>query len=261
MELFRPPDNVTAFAGLENRIVLMRSGARWQASGIDVEAALQAARVSISISAPGDALTHLRLRWNHAVDPSLRFLGDHWERSYGDLAWRAMTPERAMPWYFAAYDGSTVHGYGVETGAAAMCFWQVDPEGVSLWFDVSNGGAGVELGERRLHAATVVARRGEAGEEPLLALKKFCEMMCAKPRPVPEVIYGTNDWYYAYGKSSRDQILEDAALAAELCPSNGPRPFTVIDDAGPTRRSFRTCSASLMKFAIAARALAFGFVR
>ncbi|HMD19241.1 MAG TPA: hypothetical protein VKH40_02920 [Alloacidobacterium sp.] len=237
-ELFRQPDSVTAYAGLETRIALVRSSGRWQASGVEIEVAPETAKAAIQVSAPGVALTHIHVRWNLAVDAGLRFLGDDWERSYGDLAWRTMTPERVMPWYFAAYDGSALHGYGVETGAAAMCFWQVDPEGISLWLDVSNGGSGVELGQRQLHAATVVTRRGEPGEDPLVALRKFCEVMCAKPRPVPNVIYGTNDWYYAYGNSSREQILEDAELAATLCPSGGPRPYTVIDDGWTNKAKF-----------------------
>jgi alpha-galactosidase len=237
-ELFRQPDIVTAYAGLESRIALVRSGARWQAGAVEVEITPEPAKAAIQVSAPGAALTHLHVRWNLAVNAGLRFLGDDWERSYGDLAWRTMAPERVMPWYFAAYDGSVLHGYGVETGAAAMCFWQVDPEGISLWLDVSNGGSGVELGERQLHAAAVVARRGEAGEDPLIAVRKFCVVMCAKPRPVPNVIYGTNDWYYAYGNSSREQILEDAELAAALCPSGGPRPYTVIDDGWTNKAKF-----------------------
>jgi len=230
LELLRPPDRVTAYAGLERRTDLSRSGSRWQSSGIEVETSASASRVTVRLSAPGVALTHVHLRWAIAVNAGLRFLGDHWERSYGDLAWRTMTPERPMPWYFATYDGAALHAYGVETGAGAMCFWQADPEGVSLWLDLSNGGSGVELGERQLLAATVVSRRGEAGEDGLATLRAFCTMMCAKPRPSPGVIYGTNDWYYAYGKSSQEMILEDAEMAASLSPHGGPRPFTVIDD-------------------------------
>jgi alpha-galactosidase len=237
-ELLRPPDHIAAYAGLENRSALTQSGSRWQARGIEVEAAPGTARMPIHVSAPGAALTHVHLRWSLAVDAGLRFLGDHWERSYGDLAWRTTTPERVMPWYFATYDGAALHVYGVETGAGAMCFWQVDPEGVSLWLDLSNGGSGVELGDRSLLAATVVARRGESGEDALKALRAFCTGMCAKPRPSPGVIYGTNDWYYAYGKSSREMILEDAEMAAALSPRGGPRPFTVIDDGWTNKEEF-----------------------
>jgi alpha-galactosidase len=230
LELLRSPDSVTAYAGLENPVNLARSGSQWQASGVEVEAAPDAAKMTIRVSAPGMALTHIHVRWKTAVPAELRFLGDHWERSYGDLTWRAMIPERVMPWYFASYDGSTLHAYGVEVGAGAMCFWQTDPEGVSLWLDLSSGGSGVELGSRHLHAATVVARKGQQGEDAIAALRQFCGVMCRKPRPSPGVIYGTNDWYYAYGNSSREQILEDAEMAAALRPRGGPRPFTVIDD-------------------------------
>jgi alpha-galactosidase len=237
-ELVRLPDRVTAFAGLEHRVELARSGSRWTASGVEVETTVEAARMPVRLSAPGAALTHVHLRWNLHVNADLRFLGDHWERSYGDLAWRAMTPERVMPWYFATYDGVSLHAYGVETGAGAMCFWQGDPQGISLWLDVSNGGSGVELGERQLPAATVISRRGQQGEDALAALRAFCTLMCAKPRPSPGVIYGTNDWYYAYGNSSREIILEDAEMAARLCPHGGPKPFTVIDDGWTNKEKF-----------------------
>jgi alpha-galactosidase len=238
LEVLRLPNHVTAYAGLEQRMELSKSGPRWQASGVEIETAVQATRMPIHVSAPGVALTHVHLRWEMPVDAGLRFLGDHWERSYGDLAWRTMTPERVMPWYFATYDGTALHAYGVEAGAGAMCFWQADPEGISLWLDVSNGGLGVELGERQLLSATVVSRRGNAGEDALAALRAFCTLMSAKPRPSPGVIYGTNDWYYAYGKNSRELILEDAELAAGLHPHGGPRPVTVIDDGWTNKAKF-----------------------
>ena len=242
IDLFRNPDFVTAYAGLENAMALTRTVTRWQASGVEVEVSPEAAKVVIRLSAPGIALTQIHVRWTvsmaRAIASRLRFLGDQWERSYGDLAWRGMVPERVMPWYFATYDGAALHGYGVETGAGALCFRQIDPEGVSLWLDVANGGSGVVLGQRQLYAATVVARKGEAGEEPMAALGKFCRVMCAEPRPASGVIYGTNDWYYAYGNSSQEQILEDAQLAAELRPPGGPRPFTVMDEGWANKAKF-----------------------
>ena len=128
--------------------------------------------------------------------------------------------------------------YGVKTGARALCFWQLDPEGVSLWLDVSNGGNGVMLGERTLDAATVVARQGHAGEEPVQAVHEFCRRMCAKPRPSPGPVYGSNDWYYAYGNSSQEAILRDADLMASVRPAAGPKPFTVIDEGWANREKF-----------------------
>lgn len=82
------------------------------------------------------------------------------------MAW--VHPERILPWYFMAYDGKVTHGYGVKTNPASMCFWQVDSFGVTLWLDVRNGGAGVQLGKRELEAAVVVFHKGLEGESPLL---------------------------------------------------------------------------------------------
>ena len=116
-----------------------------------------------------------------------RILDEQWERSYGDLEWRGMLGERVLPWYFLAFDGQATHGYGVATGAASFAFWQVDPAGISLWLDVRNGGGAVRLGERVLDAATVVTRRGPAGETAFEAAQRYCgccaETRAFRPRP------------------------------------------------------------------------------
>jgi alpha-galactosidase len=135
-----------------------------------------------------------------------------------------------MPWYFLTWDGARCDGYGVKTGAGSLCFWQVDAEGVSLWMNLSNGGEGVQLGSRRLHAATIVSRAGMNGETPTASARAFCRMMCEKPRLPGSALYGSNDWYYAYGKNSSDQTLRDADLMAELSSGLAARPFTVVDD-------------------------------
>ncbi len=238
VELLRVPDRVTAYCGLADSFSLSRAGERWTGRSVAVTTAPVKDELAIGLAAPKDALTHLHLRWAASVSSSLLCLGDAWERSYGDLAWRSLVPERPMPWYFASWDGSATHCYGVKTGARALCFWQLDPEGVSLWLDVSNGGNGVLLGERTLEAATVVARRGQAGEEPIEAVRQFCRRMCAKPRPSPGPVYGSNDWYYAYGNSSQEAILRDADLMASVRPKAGPKPFTVIDEGWESKAKF-----------------------
>src|ERR1017187_491952 len=90
----------------------------------------------VSLSAPKTRLTRLRLRWHGSFPVGCRFLGDHWERSYGDLEWRGLAGERLMPWYFLANDGRAMHGFGVKTGAASVCCWQADAGGMTLWLDV-----------------------------------------------------------------------------------------------------------------------------
>ena len=230
LDVLRVPDRATAFAGLAAPVALSSSPHSWQANGIEVEFQREAGEMAILLTSPAQELTHVHVRWLFDVPGTLRCLGDHWERSYGDLAWRGIVPERVMPWYFLTWDGATCHGYGVKTGAGALCFWQVDGEGVSLWMNLSNGGDGVRLGSRRLHAATIVSRAGMSGEAPIESARAFCRMMSEKPRLPASPLYGSNDWYYAYGKNSAEQTLRDADLMAELTSGLGARPFTVIDD-------------------------------
>ena len=233
LNLIRVPDLVSAYVEADfTAISLTRQSTRWQAKDIEVRTELHPTTFAISVIAPSAALTRIHLRWIAKVDPTLLFLGDVWERSYGDLAWRTMVPERVLPWYFATHNtaSGTTNAYGVETGAGAFCFWQVDPSGVSLWLDVSNGGKGVRLGQRELHAATIVTRQGNASEHPQAAIAALCKLMCPKPRLPKEPVYGTNDWYYAYGKNSAEGILRDTDLVAALAPKTGAKPFSVIDD-------------------------------
>ena len=169
LDLLRVPDGVTAHASFERtlpagRIPLQATGAQWGGGQVVVESTVQQDALVLTLAAPSTKIAAVHVRWQAQVTPGLRALGDAWERSYGDLGWRDLIPERVMPWYFATHDGSMCHGYGVKTDAAALCFWQLDPEGVSLWLNVTNGGDGVELGQRRLTMATVVTRRGVDGE-------------------------------------------------------------------------------------------------
>ena len=134
-----------------------------------------------------------------------------------------------MPWYFATHDGTACHGYGVKTDAAALSFWQLDPEGVSLWLNVTNGGNGVELGPRTLTMATVVTRRGDDGENAVYAVAALCNKLRARvSRPVTP-IYGANDWDYSYGQSTAETILRDTQFIVEVSPSGSVRPFSVVD--------------------------------
>jgi alpha-galactosidase len=232
------PDHAIAFGEDLHAIPLQRSQSAWQASGIEVRTVPAAAELNIFVTAPAHPLIRVHLRWNVAVDRSVLILGDAWERSYGDLAWRTFVPERAMPWYFATQARDGVHGYGVRTAAGSLCFWQVDREGISLWLDVSNGGMGVTLGQRELHAATVVSRKGSVDEAPLGSVRNFCRVLCPKPRLHKGPVFGSNDWYYAYGKNKGEWILRDAEFITELSPATGPRPFVVIDDGWEGNSSF-----------------------
>jgi alpha-galactosidase len=230
LDLLRAPDRITVYARLDQPLALDRAASEWRGSSVEVETRISNQALDITVSAPTVDLRYLHIRWQQPVATSLLTLGDAWERSYGDLGWRNLIPERVMPWYFATYDSRTFHAYGVKTGAATLCFWQLDPDGVSLWLNTSNGGSGVQLGQRKLLAATVVSRQGSADEEVTAALRSFCKQMCSRPQLPFVPVYGTNDWYYAYSRNSAKQTLADADFVASLSPSNGVRPFAVIDE-------------------------------
>jgi alpha-galactosidase len=234
LDLLRAPDSVTAYGSFAQtlpagRISLQRTGEQWRGGQVVVESAARQDALVLTLAAPSTPVAAVHVRWRVQAAPALRALGDAWERSYGDLGWRDLIPERVMPWYFATHDGATCHGYGVKTGAAALCFWQLDSEGVSLWLNVANGGDGVELGQRRLTMATVVTRRGIEGEIALDAVTGLCRTMGARGSRQIVPIYGANDWDYSYGQSTAETILRDTEFIVELSPSGGVRPFSVID--------------------------------
>ncbi len=197
--------------------------------GGEIEVSIESGKVLVS--APKTPLFRLQLRWQVAMPAGARILGDAWERGYGDLEWRGVAPERVMPWYFLRHAGGVTTGYGVATGAAAMCCWQADAEGITLWLDLRSGGAPVQLGERQLHAATVIVRHGVAGESPFRAAGAFCRQLCAKPLLPASPVYGGNNWYSTYGRNcSAEAVLGESNFIAELSPGGANRPFMVIDD-------------------------------
>ena len=61
--------------------------------------------------------------------------------------------------------------------------------------------------------------------------------MCPKPLMPAVPIYGGNNWYYAYGKSSHAEMVHDTDVVAEAAGSQPNRPFMVMDEGWePSRR-------------------------
>jgi alpha-galactosidase len=230
LDLLRSPDLVTAFT--EDRAIELAGGPGgvWKGGGLEVRTVADATGLAVTLSAPGTSVKRIRLRWRANLSSVRSFLGDHWERSYGDLEWRGEVPNRTMPWYFLAWDGARTSGAGVATAPAGFCFWNADRSGVSLWADVRNGGAGVQLGERTLAVCTVRTHAGRAGETPFAAARDLCRRLCAKPLLPAAPVFGTNDWYYSYGDSHPETLLETTRLVVSLSPGGAVRPWSVVDD-------------------------------
>lgn len=214
--------------------VLQRSGDRWAGGPFEVSLQHTGPALDIRLRAPGKELEKVKLTWERIFDAGARFLGDQWERSYGDLQWSPITAPRKAPWYILINDGRETVCVGVKTGARTIADWEVAPRELNLVLDTHSGGAGVLLGDRTLHAASVVTMKGRPGETPFATDHRFCRLLCDSPRLPALPVYGINDWYFAYGNNSRQLILETTKSMAGLAPDNRNRPFSVIDDGWET---------------------------
>jgi alpha-galactosidase len=231
VDLLREPDALIVQTSSANATLVRAGAGRWTGDdGIAVTTEVRDGALRVSLDAPTTAIKRIYLRWRGSLSGVRLLLGDAWERAYGDLEWRGWVPDRVMPWYFATDDGAVTNAYGVRTSPAAFCYWQADEEGMSLTADVRSGSAGVTLGKRRLDLCDVVCRPGQSSESSFVALHAFCRQMCPSPRLPRFPIYGSNDWYWAYGKNNADTVRADAQHLLELAPSGGNRPFVVIDD-------------------------------
>lgn len=186
--------------------------------------------LAIFLTAQTSKVKWIKLRWNNlSWDKNVRFLGDAWERGYGDMEWKGMNPNRFMPWYFCAKSEEKYVCYGVKVRPSAMCFWQVDSLGMTLFLDVRCGGSGVNLKGRVIKLADVIAceMRDCTSFE---AMQEFCGQMCEDPILPKYPVYGSNNWYYAYGKSSESEILADCDYILNLTKDIENKPYMVIDD-------------------------------
>ena len=228
--LARYPDAVSVITVNGTNELVGAGGKEWRGSGVIVRTRARREGLDVELLAPDVAVKHLKLHWKAALPVDWKYLGDAWERAYGDLEWKTLDPERVMPWYFLATNGKLTHGYGVKTGPAALCYWQTDTTGLTLHADVRCGGLGVQLGRRKLAVCTVLSRCGRVGETPFAAAQAFCVQMCPRPRLPKQPVYGFNDWYCSYGHDTAEEFLKNTAYVVSLAPKGDNRPFAVVDD-------------------------------
>lgn len=192
---------------------------------------------ALSIQADTTPLRFLRLHWDHPFDPTSTVLGDAWERSYGDLQWRTLDPSRWLPWYFLLQHHDSLEAFGVATQPAAFALWSADPTGPTLWLDLRSGSRPLTLHGRTLPLCTLHTSSFPLtpSTTPFDAACAFCHSLSPAPLPIPHPIYGSNNWYYAYGQSSRAAILTDSATIHSLTHGLPNRPYMVVDDGWDTR--------------------------
>src|SRR5437867_1806088 len=227
-EVLRIPDAVSVeFDESTERATRSRTG--WGIKDAVVETLPRNGSLAIRLRAASSAIRRVRLVWKAAAPAAARILNDQWERGYGDLSWQPVDEKRILPWYTVVYDGKRSSGFGVRTQPAALCSWRIGQEEIHLVCDVRSGQNGVQLGQRTLDVATVVAVSSSGRETPFALTKRLCRALCGSPLSPEKVVYGSNDWYYAYGKNTREQTLRDAGIMTELTAGIANRPYCVID--------------------------------
>lgn len=222
------PNSLTAVLDGQ-RVVLSGQKHSWSHRDLMIELVQQESGLWVEIQCQHSGLESVTLHWRQKTAEDLRVLNDHWERTCGDVSWHAPSESEQLPWYFMTYDGKRATGVGVRTGPAAFCFWRIGTDELSLTLDARSGGGPVRLGSRKLRAAEIVTLMGEPGESPFQTGRRFMKAMCPKARMPVEPVYGINDWYFAYGNTSAELILEHTRHMAPLAEGLANRPFSVID--------------------------------
>lgn len=182
----------------------------------------------VFVKAEASHIKFLSLRWSTPIHEAVSVLGDDWERSYGTLGFVGLSADLPHPWYFALkhQNGTDCVGVGVQPNA--FIYFTVDCEGVTAHCDLRSGTVGTALSGRELEVASFMSC--EYTTDTFRALCDFCKKLSPHPLLPKEKIYGGNNWYYAYGESSYEEIVSDAKLQAELAEGLENRPFMVIDD-------------------------------
>jgi alpha-galactosidase len=227
--IMNAPDEVWAQSGADWVKLMPSNGSHYSYKEIHVNLKTNGNALGVYASSPKQELSNVRLKWKHNTSASAKFLGDHWERSYGDLQWKTIAAGIKNPWYVIIHDDKQTACFGVKTGANSICWWGVNADNVELTLDTTSGGVGVLLGDRQLHAADIITTNAKASEDTFAATHRFCKMMCEKPRISKQPVYGINDWYFAYGNNSADLIKKTTAMMAELVTDHSNKPFSVID--------------------------------
>lgn len=195
-----------------------------------VETNIKDNEMKISITALKDKPKFIELVWECEQNADTLVLGDAWERSYGNLEFRSFSAiDRYMPWYFIATDKNSCFAFGVKTGANSFVSFKCDKNSITAFIDCRNGGSGVHLNGRCVELATFIYKAYDSGDV-FECLKDYCKTLCDNPILPDYRVYGGNNWYYAYGKSSYKDIMNDTLIQIELAKGIENKPFQVIDD-------------------------------
>lgn len=169
----------------------------------------------------------IRIEFDETISPDSIVLGDGWERAYGDLLWEKPVFGKIYPWYLQNFSEGEFKGFGVMTGANAFCSWTIGKDSLSLTLDLRCGSEPLHP-EEDFEACEIICMSVQTNDL-FETCREFCKRMCRNPLLPDEPVYGGNNWYYAYGNSSDQEIIKDTDNIAAWSKGLKNRPFMVID--------------------------------
>ena len=232
IDILRDPDNIKIMT--EDTPFRFEEGAANEVN-VKLDFAVKHNALFVIIEPTTEKVKWIRLRWHGDFSKVRSVWHDGFERGdhmyVADTTWSALRPQEMMPWNFAVLTlNNVLHCYGVKTGVNSFCYFQCDRSGITLWIDVTNGSGGFSPKEPFV-ATEIVCQKGVEGEIPYRAMQKFCKVMCDKPNLPKEPVFGFNNWYWAYGKTNQDEVLNEAKFLSSLCSGDFPsKPYMVMDD-------------------------------
>ena len=188
--------------------------------------------VNVFLKAKDTPVKRIHLYYSIDIKSNDLIYGDSFERGYADLSWSNST-NKLMFWYFFINSiidkklfalGSKVHPHSIVS-------FKIDNSVLMIDLNVCNGANGVILNGREILAASLI-EKDYFYTNLLDACRDFCkEMMNGVDKPeLNEKVMGFNNWYYAYGKSSYQQIINDTKLLKKVTKNTQIKPFMVVDD-------------------------------
>ena len=98
MKIQRIPDAITVQTS-NSTLQLTYKNTKWTGDGIEVITILKNNGLEIELTAPSTPIKNLYIKWSISPENDMRYLGDAWERAYGNLQWLPLDTTRVMPWY------------------------------------------------------------------------------------------------------------------------------------------------------------------
>ena len=189
----------------------------------------------------GAPVKFLKLRFDGDHYFVEKALGDQWERCCESteipFEWRSLMPARVMPWYMCLYGDNRLAFYGIKTGPDCLAHWMADSRGVTLFLNLQNGSCGTDLKEP-IVACEVVEYFSKEGESAFKSAQKFAKIMCEKPLMPKTPVFGVNNWYWAYGRISRETTRVETKQLMEMTAGTKNKPYMILDDGWQINRCF-----------------------